>query len=114
MAIRRALGASCFGVGAALSRRSLIWALFAGLLSCPPAYVTIEHWLRNYAYRIDIGIVPFATGTLAALFAASFSLAYTSLRASSLAPTEELRENESIDRATQPVRNTPQAEDAVW
>lgn len=91
MAIRRALGASCFGVGAALSRRSLIWALFAGLLSCPPAYVTIEHWLRNYAYRIDIGIVPFATGTLAALFAASFSLAYTSLRASSLAPTEELR-----------------------
>jgi len=63
--IRKVLGASGISIIMLFLKEFLLVLLFAVLISFPLVYMTMNKWLQNYAYRIEIG---FSTFTWVGLF----------------------------------------------
>ncbi len=59
ISIRKVLGSSVAGIIALFLREFLSIILIAGIIACPLAYILMQKWLSDYAYRIDINFNPF-------------------------------------------------------
>jgi putative ABC transport system permease protein len=62
------------------------------LIGSPIAYLMMNRWLENYAYRIEIGleVVALAVGTLTAIFL--FTVSFSTIKGSATNPVKVLRE----------------------
>jgi putative ABC transport system permease protein len=89
--IRRVLGASRPGIAALLSQGFLKWVLIAAAIALPVAFLAGRSWLNRFAYRVEMGVVPFAAALGAAMGLALLSVAVQSLRAGSADPARILR-----------------------
>lgn len=89
--IRKVLGASVSSIFQLLTMQFLKWVLLANLISWPIAYITMHRWLRNFAFRTDLGVGPFAVSALFALGLALLTLSGKSIRAATADPIESLR-----------------------
>ncbi|NDP22992.1 MAG: FtsX-like permease family protein [Paludibacter sp.] len=65
IAIRKTLGAETNVLLIALSKQHVIFCIIGFLIAVFPAYYSLNKWLENFAYRIDISIYPFIIGFLA-------------------------------------------------
>lgn len=59
IAIRKTLGASLPAIILLLIKEFVIIMLVAALVACPVAYLIMNGWLNNYAYRVSISPQPF-------------------------------------------------------
>jgi len=57
--IRKVLGSSVAGITALFLRDFLGVAFIAGLIACPLAWLIMQGWLNDYAYKVNISISPF-------------------------------------------------------
>jgi putative ABC transport system permease protein len=57
--IRKVLGSSVAGITSLFLKDFMGVVIIAGLVACPLAYLIMQKWLSDYAYRIDISISPF-------------------------------------------------------
>ncbi|WP_460685816.1 ABC transporter permease [Niabella aquatica] len=57
--IRKVLGSSVIGVLILFIKEFLAVILTGGLVACPLAYLMMNGWLQEYAYRVKIGAMPF-------------------------------------------------------
>ncbi len=89
--IRRVLGASRSGIAGLLAEGFLKWVLVAAAAAFPVAWLAGRSWLNRFAYRIDLGLAPFAAALGTALALALLSVAVQSLRAGSADPAMILR-----------------------
>nr|WP_315256278.1 ABC transporter permease [uncultured Flavobacterium sp.] len=60
IAIRKTLGAETNVLLKELSKQYVIFCLIGFVIGVVPAYLLLEKWLENFAYRITIQIFPFA------------------------------------------------------
>ncbi len=67
IAIRKALGAETKTLLKELSKQYIVFCSIGFIIAIIPAYFLLEKWLQNFAYRIDISIIPFITGFFALL-----------------------------------------------
>jgi putative ABC transport system permease protein len=89
--IRKVLGASANSIVFLLSKEFLICVVLANLISWPVAYVFMEKWLQDFAYKTSIGPWPFVFSSALAVVIASITISYQSIRAASANPAESLR-----------------------
>jgi ABC-type antimicrobial peptide transport system permease subunit len=89
--IRKVLGASVSGVVYLLSLKFIKWVLIASIIACPAAYLAAQAWLRNYAYRINIGIEIFILSGAIALLITLLTISYQSIKAATANPVEALK-----------------------
>jgi len=89
--IRKVLGASVPGVIALLSRDFTKLVLFGFLLAAPLAYLAMNRWLDDFAYRISLGPGVFLFAGLAAFMIALLTVSYQSIKAALTNPVEALR-----------------------
>lgn len=89
--VRRVLGASVSGIVALLSKDFIKWVLIANFISWPIAYIVMNEWLQNFAYRISIGILTFLFAGTIALIIALLTVSYQSIKAAVANPVESLR-----------------------
>jgi putative ABC transport system permease protein len=89
--IRKALGAKISGIILLLSKEFTKWVLVANIIAWPIAYVAMNHWLQNFAYRINIGIGTFILAALLALAIASLTVGYQAIKAARANPVDSLR-----------------------
>jgi putative ABC transport system permease protein len=89
--IRKVFGASVPGIAVLLSKEFTRWVITANIIAWPIAYWAMNHLLRIYAYRIDIGIFTFIFSALAALVIAALAVSYQALKAARANPVESLR-----------------------
>lgn len=89
--IRKVLGASVSGIVGMLSKEFVRWAVLANVIAWPVAYLVMRRWLRNFAYRVDIGIGVFVLAGVVALMIALLSVSYQSVKAASSHPADTLR-----------------------
>lgn len=89
--IRKVLGASVPDVVALLSKDFLRLVLIAFVIATPVAYGAMGRWLRDFAYRIDLGPAMFLLAGAAALAIALATVSYQALRAAQTDPVEALR-----------------------
>lgn len=59
IAIRKVLGAETNTLMKELSKQYVVFCLLGILIALLPAYYLLDKWLENFAYRIDISIIPF-------------------------------------------------------
>ena len=65
--------------------------LLANVIAWPIAYFTMNRWLQNYAYRIEIGISAFALAGLIVVVIASLTVGYQAIKAARANPVDALR-----------------------
>jgi len=89
--IRKVLGASVPEVAALLSKEYLQIVLIALALAAPVSWWAMNRWLRDFAYRVEIGWGIFVLAGLAVLAIALLTISYQAIRAAAANPVKSLR-----------------------
>jgi putative ABC transport system permease protein len=89
--IRKVLGASVAGIVALLSKEFVKLVLLANIVAWPIAYLVMNKWLQDFAYRIAIGWWVFALAGSAALLIALVTVSTQAFKAALANPVEALR-----------------------
>ncbi len=89
--IRKVLGASVTGIVGLLSKEFLKLVIFSNIIAWPVAYIAMNKWLENFAYRIEPGLTLFITASLIAIVIALLTISYQAIRAAMTNPVESLR-----------------------
>ena len=89
--IRKAMGSSVNNIVRLMSREYINLILISFIIAAPLSYFIIIWWLKNFAYKTDIGVISFLAGGAIALFIAVLSVSYQSIKAASRNPVDSLR-----------------------
>lgn len=89
--IRKVLGASVQSIMYLFSKEFTILITIAFILAAPAAWFLMNTWLKDFAYRITIGIGVFAVAIAASILIAWITVGYKSLRAALANPVKSLR-----------------------
>ena len=89
--IRKVFGATAAAVVVLLSKDVARLVLIAFVAAAPVAFLALDDWLADFAYRIDLCAVPFVLAGGGALVLALLTVGYHAIRAASIQPVESLR-----------------------
>lgn len=89
--VRKVLGATEMSIVSLLAKEFLVLVALASVLAWPVAFYTMNGWLENFAYRIDLSPVYFIASTGVALVITLITIAYQALKAARANPVEALR-----------------------
>jgi len=89
--IRKTNGASSSHVMVSLNKAFVIWVAIAFIIACPVAWITMNKWLQNFAYKTELSWWIFALAGIIALIIALLSVSLQSWRAANKNPVESLR-----------------------
>jgi putative ABC transport system permease protein len=90
--IRKVLGASVNNI-VLLIYKEFIWLLALALvIAIPVAYIAMQRWLSDFAYRITIGTDTFLLTGLLIIVVSGGTIGYQSVKAAMLDPVKSLRD----------------------
>ena len=89
--VRKVLGASVTSIAAMISKDFAKLVLIALVVATPVVFLTLNPWLAEFAYRIDIGIGTILLSGAIALFIALATVSIQSIRAGLSDPVECIR-----------------------
>ena len=89
--IRKVLGASVPGIVNMLSKEFLQLVAVAALIAFPMAWYGMHNWLKDFAYRINIGWWVFAVAGILAFFIAITTISFQAIRAAMANPVNSLK-----------------------
>ncbi len=90
--IRKTLGASVRSIVGMFSWAFVKLILLAFVLAVPLSWYTMNEWLHNFKFRIDLSPVLFASGLLATMIVAIITVGYKSVSAATANPVDSLRD----------------------
>jgi putative ABC transport system permease protein len=85
------LGASVPSIFQLLSKEFLKLVVIAMLVATPVAWVVMNHWLQDFAYRIHITWRIFALAGCVAIFIALLTVSFQAIKAAIANPVKSLR-----------------------
>ncbi|MFA8343669.1 MAG: FtsX-like permease family protein [Rhodothermaceae bacterium] len=88
--IRKVMGAGVNQIITMLSREFLKWVVIANIIAWPVAYYFMDDWLNNFAYRIDLGVLPFILSGIMAVLIALVTVTYQTYKAAVANPIESI------------------------
>ncbi|HTF18639.1 MAG TPA: ABC transporter permease, partial [Chryseolinea sp.] len=91
LGVRKVLGASVAGIVIMLSRDFLKLVLIGCVIAAPITWYMTNHWLENFANRIDIGAGVFLLAGLTATLIALATVSWQSIKAAIANPVDCLR-----------------------
>ena len=89
--IRKILGASVSGIVVLLTKDFLTLIAIALLIASPLAWYFMNEWLQDFAYRINIGWLIFATAGFFTTLIAFFTISFQTIKAAMSNPIKNLR-----------------------
>jgi putative ABC transport system permease protein len=89
--VRKVLGATVPSLIGLLTREYVSLVLLANLIAWPLAYYVMSLWLREFAYRIELGFGSFLLAGGVALLIAALTVSYQAIKAATANPVESLR-----------------------
>jgi putative ABC transport system permease protein len=89
--IRKVLGASLPSVIRLLSLRFFIWVLIANAIALPLAWLAMQRWLQNFAYKISISPLVCATALVTSILIALLTVSFRTVGAAVKNPVESLK-----------------------
>jgi putative ABC transport system permease protein len=90
--VRKVFGASSIDISATFLKGYLESLLISVVIGSPLAYLLMDLWLRNYAYRIEIGFELVATAILSLTVIFLFTVCYHTIKSSIANPVTILRD----------------------
>jgi len=91
MGIRKAIGASALNIFGLFSGDFIKLVIIALLLASPIAWYTMNDWLKDYTYRIEISWWIFALAGVMAVVIALITISFQSVKAALMNPVKALR-----------------------
>ena len=89
--VRKVLGATVPDILTLFSKEFAALIAIAFIVAAPIAYVTMNDWLTNFAYRINIGFGVFLLTIVITLLIAAITVGYRATKAALANPVEALR-----------------------
>ena len=89
--IRKVLGSSSRRIYFMLINDFLRWVILANIIAWPLAYLVMNRWLTNFAYRVNMGVWEFSLGTVLALLISLATVSIQAFRATLTNPIETIR-----------------------
>ncbi|MEJ7586267.1 MAG: ABC transporter permease [Ferruginibacter sp.] len=89
--IRKVLGASVAGIVQMLSAEFLKLVLIAACIAIPIAWLSMNKWLQDFAYHVDIGWRVLTISGLVAISVACFTISFQAIKAAVTNPVKSLR-----------------------
>ena len=89
--IRKVLGASEGSILTLMTKNFLVLIAAAAAVACPITYFLLHRWLQNFAYRIELSLLPFVMGTLITTSVIMGSILFKIIRTARTNPVEALR-----------------------
>ncbi len=89
--IRKVLGASAGSVVRLMTKEFAVLVILANIVAWPVAYIVMTKWLRNFAYRTEIGFETFLFSGFMALIIAILTVSIQSIKAAMANPVDSLR-----------------------
>lgn len=89
--IRKVVGASVSDIIILLGREFVALVIIANLIAWPMAWYGMTRWLQNFAYHLDLSIVPFVVVGLAVTGIAITTVTFQAIKAATAKPVEALR-----------------------
>ncbi|MCP4725738.1 MAG: FtsX-like permease family protein [bacterium] len=89
--IRKALGSTIPGIVVLLTREFSKWVLAANIIAWPVAYIWMNYYLDNFAFRIGIGIGSFIISSVIAFIIALITVSFQAMKAAASNPVDSLR-----------------------
>lgn len=89
--IRKINGASIFEIMAMLNRSFVKWVVVAFVIATPIAYLAMQKWLANFAYKTELSWWIFVLAGVLAIMVALITVSWQSWRAATCNPVETLR-----------------------
>ncbi len=89
--IRKVLGASMGSIISMFSKDFLNLILIAFLIAAPVAWYSMNHWLQDFAYKIDISWWIFALAAGVAILITGITVSYQAVKAAIANPVNSLR-----------------------
>ena len=89
--IRKVLGASMSEIMFLLTKEFAKWVLIANIIAWPVAYFIMNNWLRDFAYRINIGVWIFILSGSLVLVMALLTIGVHTIKAAATNPIRSLR-----------------------
>ena len=89
--VRKVLGASIPNLFGMLSGEYVRLVIVANVLAWPVAYLAMNSWLNNFAYRVELAWTTFILAGALAMAIALLTVGYQAVRAATANPVESLR-----------------------
>jgi putative ABC transport system permease protein len=89
--VRKVLGASVKNIVLLLSGHFIKLVLISNLIAWPLAWYVMNHWLQDFAYRINITWATFVFVALVSVFIALVTISFQSIKAAIANPVKSLR-----------------------
>jgi putative ABC transport system permease protein len=89
--IRKVLGASVNGIIGLFMKEILVLIIIAGIIACPIAWVVMNSWLNDYAYRISLTAKPFIISIIGLAFITTTLIIIQTIKAGTENPVKSLR-----------------------
>lgn len=89
--IRKVMGASEFSLMNILSREYLLVVVVGNLLAAYPAFLVVNSWLEQFAFRVEPGVSPYVTSVLLSLTLAIVSTGWIVLKTARVNPVSILK-----------------------
>jgi putative ABC transport system permease protein len=89
--IRKVLGAEVGNILVLFWKEFFSWILIANIFAVPVIYVSMKGWLQNFAYRIEMGWLPFLSGMGIVMFIAIATISIQAARAALQNPVNTLK-----------------------
>lgn len=90
--VRKVLGASTSGITFMLTKEFAYWVIFSGIITLPIGLILMKDWLNNFAYKIEIGFLPFIYSIGLVLLLAVLTISTKSIKAACANPVDSLRD----------------------
>jgi putative ABC transport system permease protein len=89
--IRKVLGASVPSITVLMSKEFILWVVVANIIAWPAAYLAMNSWLENFAYRVHIHVWTFMLSAALVFLFALMTVSYQAIRAAVSNPVDSLR-----------------------
>jgi ABC-type antimicrobial peptide transport system permease subunit len=89
--VRKVLGATVLDILTLFSKEFAALILIAFVVAAPVAYLAMNNWLENFAYRINVGVGVFAATIAATFIIAGVTVGYRAVKAALANPVKALR-----------------------
>jgi putative ABC transport system permease protein len=89
--VRKVLGASMSSIVSLLSKQFIRLVLIANAIAWPLAWLSVNHWMQDYAYRLPMSWWVFILSGMVALFIALFTVSLLAMKAAMANPVDSLR-----------------------
>jgi putative ABC transport system permease protein len=91
IAVRKAHGASSLDILRSMLIDYVKPVLIANLIAWPVAYESLDYWLKDFAYRINLTAGPFVTSAALSIVVVLLAVGLKALRTASANPVDALR-----------------------